>query len=288
MYQKRITRREPACIVVLLDRSDSMKEPWREAGTTLADGATRAVNRLLLDLCMRSTKEVGGDVREYFDVMVLGYGACPVAGGEGVEPALAGPLTGRGIVSVRELAMSPLAVREEPSTDRFAGPSRSPVWVDSVHGYRTPMCQAISEAGRYVFEWTGEHEDSFPPIVINITDGMVTDSPFDGADLAEWTKRLTTVETNDGPTLLFNVFLSPGNEQPVFYPTNADGFPDPGPAALLDEQPTAGPDDRERPGGREAGCARRQGDVLERRPRSTEHVPRHRHAGRDPRSVTPQ
>ncbi|GLZ51664.1 VWA domain-containing protein [Actinomycetospora sp. NBRC 106378] len=228
MYQRSISRRNPACIVVLLDRSDSMKEPWRQSGTSLADGATRAVNRLLLDLCMRSTKEVGGDVRDYFNVMVLGYGACPVAGGEGVEPALGGALAGRGIVSVRDLAMAPLAVRDEPSADRFSGPSRSPVWIESVHGYRTPMCQAIAEAGRYVFEWTGEHPDSFPPAIINITDGFVTDSPFDGADLAEWTKRLTTIETDDGPALLFNVFLSRTGE-PRFFPTSGAQLPDPGP-----------------------------------------------------------
>lgn len=240
MYQKAISRKEPACIVVLLDRSDSMKQPWRESGTTLADGATRAVNRLLLDLVMRSMKEVGGDIREYFHVMVLGYGVRPDAGGEGVEPALGGALAGRGLVTTRELAGSPLAVREEPSVDRFAGPSQSPVWLDPAHGYRTPMCEAIAEAGRHVFEWAGQHPDSFPPVIINVTDGLVTDSPFDGVDLAEWTKRLTTIETNDGPALLFNVFLSTAGE-PVFFPTTADGLPAPGPELFAMSSPLPEP-----------------------------------------------
>ncbi len=147
MYQKAVSRSQPTCIVILLDGSDSMKQLWRESGTTVTHGAVRAMNRLLLDLVMRSTKEVGGDVREYFHVLVLGYGACPIAGGEGVERALGGPLVGRGIVTVRERAAAPLAVREEPSTDRLSGPSQSPVWADAVHGYRRPMCQAIAEAG---------------------------------------------------------------------------------------------------------------------------------------------
>ena len=57
-----------------------------------------------------------------------------------------------------------------------------------------------------MFEWAKAFPDSFPPIVINITDGMVTDSPYDGADLGMWAKRLTTIGTGDGQALLFNIF----------------------------------------------------------------------------------
>ena len=66
-----------------------------------------------------------------------------------------------------------------------------PVWVEPVHGYRTPMCQAVAVAGAHVYEWASAHPDSFPPIIINITDGMVTDSPYEGATLDEWAQRLS-------------------------------------------------------------------------------------------------
>jgi len=228
MYDQTFSRQNPGCIVVLLDRSESMGAQWRSSGMTLADGAARAINRLLFDLCIKSTKEVGGAVRDYFHVLVLGYGASPVAGGEGVEPAFGGPLTGRGIIPLPDLASAPLAIREEPSVDAMAAVTKVPIWVEPVFGYRTPMCEAIAVAGEHVFEWVEAHPDSFPPIVINITDGLVTDSPYDGADLTEWAKRLTMLETVDGPTLLFNVFLSSEGD-PAFFPTSGHGFPDPGP-----------------------------------------------------------
>jgi hypothetical protein len=228
MYDQTFARGNPGCIVLLLDRSDSMKAPWRGSGTTLADGAARAINRILLDLCIKCTKEVGGQVRDYFHVLVLGYGARAVAGGEGVESAFGGSLTGQGIIPLSQLAAAPLALRAEPSVDATAPSTKLPIWVEPVFGYRTPMCEAIAIAGEHIFEWVGEHPDSFPPIVINMTDGLVTDSPYEGADLAEWAKRLTTIETNDGPTLLFNVFLSSEGD-PSFFPTNGYGFPAPGP-----------------------------------------------------------
>jgi hypothetical protein len=228
MYEQTFSRQNPGCIVMLLDRSDSMGAEWRNSGMTLAEGAARAINRILFDLCIKSTKEVGGAVRDYFHVFVLGYGARPVAGGEGVESAFGGKLTGRLITPLPELADAPLAIREEPAVDSTTVRTRMPVWVEPVSGYRTPMCEAIAVAGEQIFKWIDDHPNSFPPIVCNITDGLVTDSPYDGADLAEWARRLTTMETLDGPTLLFNVFLSSEGD-PAFFPTSGRAFPEPGP-----------------------------------------------------------
>ncbi|EFC81152.1 vWA domain-containing protein [Parafrankia sp. EUN1f] len=237
MYEQTFSRANPGCIVFLLDRSDSMKQPWQSSGGTLAEGAARAVNKILLDLCVKSAKEVGGRARHYFDVGVFGYGACPVTGGEGVEPALIGPVDGQPIVPISHVFENPLRIESTPppsgpgaaaTVDPVAG-SRLPVWVEPVHGYRTPMCQAIASAGEHVFEWAASHPDSFPPIIINITDGMVTDSPFDGVGLTDWASRLTSIETHDGPALLFNIFLSPALAPEVLFPVSAAGLPEPGP-----------------------------------------------------------
>jgi hypothetical protein len=229
MYQQAFSRTTPGCIVFLVDRSDSMKAAWAGSGLSLAQGAARAINKILLELCVKSTKEQGGALRCYFYVGVYGYGACPAAGGEGVESALPGPLAARGIVPLPELADHPIAVREEPSPDPVANPSKVPVWIEAYHGYRTPMCQAIALAGAHVYQWAGAFPHSFPPIVINITDGMVTDSPHDGADLASWAKRLTAIETTDGPALLFNIFLSPSPAAGIWLPASDRDLPPPGP-----------------------------------------------------------
>jgi hypothetical protein len=71
--------------------------------------------------------------------------------------------------------------------------------------------------------------ESSPPIVINVTDGYVTDSPFKGASLDEWAGRLTGIETSDGPALLFNIFLSPDPGGKVMFPATDAGLPAPGP-----------------------------------------------------------
>jgi hypothetical protein len=229
MYEQTFSRTNPGCIVFLLDRSDSMKRAWGATRGTLAQGAARALNKILLDLCIKSTKEVGGSARHYFDVGVFGYGACPVAGGEGVESAFGGALAGQAIVPIPQLFNNPLAVtEEEPSVDAVPG-ARIPIWVEPVFGHRTPMCQAIAVAGGHIFDWAAAHPQSFPPIVINITDGLVTDNPFDGAGLTDWAGRLTSIETSDGNALLLNIFLSADGAPEVMFPVTPAGLPQPGP-----------------------------------------------------------
>src|SRR5262249_59703194 len=115
MYQQTLARSTPGCIVFLVDRSDSMHVTWAGSGLTLAQGAARAINKILLELCVKSTKEQGGPLRCYFYIGVYGYGLCPSTGTEGVESALPGPLATRGIVPLPELADHPLALRDEPS-----------------------------------------------------------------------------------------------------------------------------------------------------------------------------
>lgn len=229
MYQQTFSRETPGCIVFLVDSSDSMKLPWSNSGLTLAQGAARAINKILLELCIKSMKEQGAAMRCYFYVGLYTYGLRPRAGGEGVESALPGALAQRGIVPLPELADQPLAVRDEPSVDVLATPSRVPVWLEATHGYRTPMCSAMALAGAHVYEWTKAFPYSFPPIVINLTDGFVTDSPYKGVDLAGWASRLGTIGTGDGQTLVLNAFLSPSRAPMTTFPSTAANLPDPGP-----------------------------------------------------------
>jgi hypothetical protein len=229
MYRQTFSRSTPGCIVFLIDRSDSMQAPWAGSNLTLAEGAARAINKILLELCVKSTKEQGGALRNYFYVGINGYGLCPSSGFEGVESALPAELATRGIVPLPELADQPIAVREEPSVDAMSVRSKVPVWIEAHHGFRTPMCQAIATTGAQVFDWAHAFPHSFPPIVINITDGMVTDSPLNGADLATWSERLTSIETADGKALLLNIFLSSAKQPGVWFPREGGGLPDPGP-----------------------------------------------------------
>ena len=130
MYEKEISRRDPGCVVFLLDRSDSMKQQWGNSQETLAQGAARELNNILLELLFTSQGEPG-KARHYFDVGVFGYGIRPMAGGEGVESAFGGKLAGAALVPLPELRDNPITVREVPSPDAGAPPSRVPIWVEA-------------------------------------------------------------------------------------------------------------------------------------------------------------
>ena len=228
MYERRITRSNPGLVVFLLDRSDSMKLKWGNLPYSLAEGAANALNAILLELLFTSQVEPGKPYH-YFDVGIFGYGLRPKSNDEGVEPAFAGALAGQPIIALPDLRDNQISMREEPSEDLGAPSSKVPVWVQPTHGQRTPMCEAIAVAGGHVYNWVSAHPDSFPPIVINITDGMVTDSPFQGAPLDEWAQRLVNIQTSDGPALLFNIFLSPAPANTVMFPATDAGLPVPGP-----------------------------------------------------------
>ena len=228
MYEREITRKNPGLVMFLVDRSDSMKQKWGNYPYSLAEGAANALNNILLELLFTSQGEPGKP-GHYFDVGVFGYGLRPIAKGEGVEPAFAGKLAGLPIVPLPDLRDNQVAMRNEPSEDIGAPPSQVPVWIEPVYGHKTPMCEAVAVAGGHVFNWVNAHPDSFPPIIINITDGMVTDSPFQGATLDDWAQRLVNIQTSDGPAMLFNIFLSPTPANPLLFPPTAAGLPVPGP-----------------------------------------------------------
>jgi hypothetical protein len=240
VYEQDVSRRNPGCVIFLVDRSDSMKAAWAGSGMTLAQGAALAINKILLELGIKSTKETG-EMRNYFYVGCYGYGLCVSNGGEGVESILPGDLAARCIVSLPELAAAPLDVREQPSVDPGGRPSRAPVWVEARHGWRTPMCEAFALVGAHVYEWAAAFKQSFPPIIINLTDGMVTDSPYEGLDVSQWASRLTSISTADGPALLLNIFLSPSKAPIVSYHASAVGLPEPGPGLFSISSPLPPP-----------------------------------------------
>jgi hypothetical protein len=229
MYQQKLSRQHPGCIVFLVDRSDSMGAIWSNTGLTLAQGAAQAINKILLELCIKSIKEPGAPPRPYFYTGIYGFGLRPRTGGEGVESALPESLAHRGIVPLPELAEHPIGMREQSSVDLMPTRPRVPVWYTPAHGLRTPMCAAIELAGTHMNEWAKAYPKSFPPIMAIIGDGLVTDSPHQGRTLAEWAKLVTTIYTSDGNALILNAFLSPSDAPMTSFPTTAADLPRPGP-----------------------------------------------------------
>jgi len=219
-YSAEISRVNPACFVFLIDQSGSMDDalPGEDGGGRKAEFVADAINKLLSNLAVRSAKEEG--VRDYFHVGVVGYG-------NSVGPAWTGSLGGRDIVPISEVASQPARVEERSKKvpDGAGGlveqSAKFPVWFEPVANGGTPMSQALTQAQTTINTWLNEHPESFPPIVINITDGEATDG-----DPSLPAEAIHALASSDGNVLLFNLHVSPVAAAPIYFPDSAAALPD--------------------------------------------------------------
>ena len=219
-YSAEISRANPSCFVFLIDQSGSMVEPiaGSDNGKRKCDSVSDAINRLLHNLIIKCAR--GEGVRNFYDVGVIGYGAQ-------VGPGFSGKLTGRDIVPLSEIANSPARVEErsrevdDGSGNVITQKTKFPVWFEPQAKGTTPMGQALTLAHHVLESWVGKHPNSYPPIVINITDGEATDSgPGPQAE------ALTSLATNDGNVLLFNCHISNRPLDPIVFPDSDDNLSD--------------------------------------------------------------
>lgn len=73
-YQAEIRRATPSCFLFVIDQSGSMGDPFAGPGSgrSKAQELADVINRLLQTLVTRCAK--GEEVRDYFEIGVLGYG----------------------------------------------------------------------------------------------------------------------------------------------------------------------------------------------------------------------
>lgn len=212
-YSRRIDRLSPALIVMLVDQSESMTETMNEGSTTKAMAVADQINALIAELIIRSTKMKGEGPRPYFYVSVIGYSTDSL-GEPVVESALRGSVELQA-VSTTELVATPLRIASRSGA--FGGTVRSRVWVEPAGRGGTPMCAALRLADRLVSSWLAQHPDTFPPVVVNLTDGEATDG-----DPAIWANRIRGRSTSDGGVLLFNLSISTGHDMAVLFPSGTE------------------------------------------------------------------
>ncbi|ONM48198.1 hypothetical protein B0T44_23470 [Nocardia donostiensis] len=218
MYSAEINRKQPALLLLLIDESFSMNETWGDTAQSKATVLATAVNNLLANTVVLCTR--GNDqVHNYFEVGVLGYGA-------EVRSLLHGTDEARLILPIEQVAKHPKRVDtvQKKEYDGAGGvvtvDHMMPVWVDASANGRTPMVAGFSMAEPLIAAWCAEHPASFPPIIMNITDGYSTDGdPYDVAH------RISELGTDDGTALVFNLHLS-GSGVPVCFPHTDAALPD--------------------------------------------------------------
>lgn len=204
MYTQEITRSHRAAFVLLLDQSTSMQQQvqFGRLTATKAQMVAYTANSLITELIDRCRRSDG--IRNYYDIAVIGYS------GESVRSLL----PREGFNSVAELAqdMPPqtaVAFEEDlPDGTQTLVRHRQREWITPLAEGTTPMHEALHMVRDLVEVWCDEEQnaESFPPIVINITDGEPTDcTEIDLRDVCTLIKRTAT---EDGNTLLINIHIS--------------------------------------------------------------------------------
>jgi hypothetical protein len=235
-YVAEITRMNPGCLLFLLDQSGSMNGPFAgDLEIRKAGAAANSINNLLMGIAIRCTQSIGEGPRNYFDVGVVGYGS-----NSGVGPCFGGALHGLGLVSVVQLADNPIRIAERArQVPRATGGMaevvvKYPIWIDPIAQGPAPMREALQFARELLEPWVASHPESYPPIVVNITDGVADADPTAEAGM------LTALRTSDGTALLYNVNLSSLAIPPILFPESSQGLPDLG-AQMLFEMSTVVP-----------------------------------------------
>jgi hypothetical protein len=219
-YTAQISRTNPACILLLIDQSESMaqKISGGSAEQTKSVTVADAVNRLLQNLVLKSAKADG--VRDYFHVGVIGYGKKIVAG-------LGGTIPHDLIIPISRLGNHPLRVenRKKLIPDGSGGlveqSIKFPVWFDPEANGSTPMVEAVAIAGLAVKAFADKYPRAFPPMVLNLTDGM----PSDGNPQVN-SRIIRNIETADGKALMFNLQISSQPIPPAYFPADEENLPD--------------------------------------------------------------
>jgi hypothetical protein len=189
----------------------------RESGSK-AEEAAGILNRTLQELIIRCGREEG--VRDYFEVGVIGYGD------HQSRNALEATLGPEALHPISKFEANPLKVenRSKRVPDGAGGLTEIqisfPIWFEPRASDGTPMRDALAKAAEAVAEWSDAHPQSFPPVIIHLTDGESTDG--DPEPIAD---KLKLIATGDGEVVLMNVFVSSASGLKSIYPSSPDGLP---------------------------------------------------------------
>jgi hypothetical protein len=186
-----------------------------------SDAVAIAANSFIDELIYRAHR--AGEVYDYYDIAVLGYS------GDGVESLMSpkGEFTKPSRLAVADVR------REKLSRERLLPDGRSIVavteqnmWIEPKADGATPMRTAMGDALVLLEKWCRRRDNraSYPPTVLNITDGEASDGGED--DIREIARQIRATGTADGNTLLVNIHLGRCEEAvSVAFPTSPEELP---------------------------------------------------------------
>jgi len=215
-YEQQLSSASPGLILILIDQSGSMCDAYTNEYSK-ADFAALAVNRVLhetINSCV-----AGDTVRPRVELGCIGYNG--VRGARVLEYGHGKQFLG----NVQKLAehMDTMAMRQtvpDGEDGFFEQEVIMRAFVRPEANGGTPMAEAFELAREKIEYFVSVCPDSFPPVVINITDG----APDDAREAFYAAQRLTSTGTYDGRTLLLNAHIDFVNEGQILLPSNTAAF----------------------------------------------------------------
>ena len=223
-----MSRANPGLMVFLIDCSASMALPLLRSETDKNQSISKfeAAADILDSVLFQCTTKCASEdkYKDYVDFVILGYG-------DRVFSPISKIPVSEYPISVNKLDSSYESVEE--FSEEELGETMSPIkWInqDIQLGGITSMRAGFTMAKEIIQDWVKKHPDSYPPILLNISDGMANDLPIDEEDngkldpspLFEVCKDIKKIQTNDGNTVIGNIHLSDGKIINVKFPVSID------------------------------------------------------------------
>ena len=166
MYDQKVTSQDPTLVIILIDQSTSMDRimAQNESETYRVSTMAKIVTDNLLYTVLRKTMR-GTSIKNYVDFAVIGYGTS-------IHSAIPH-------VNLEEFPINIERLKKEAQKIDTTGdelvPRAKRTWVEERSDGLTPMVAALKEARKIIEKWIPNHKSSYPPTVINLTDGMPND-----------------------------------------------------------------------------------------------------------------
>ncbi len=189
-----ISSTNPCLIIYLIDQSYSMSHQYGNASHSKAYEVAEAINETIYDVGLRCIGS-GGDLKNRFEIAILGYGKERNV----VQSGWEGQLSGKWVVSIKNIFEFPLGLEND-----------KPIWIKPYAGSNTPMTKAFENAKRLCSDWInwGNHRDCHPPIIINISDGEASDAGARFTPLIDEINQIKQLSTNYGNVNILNIHIS--------------------------------------------------------------------------------
>ncbi len=206
-YCAEISRDNPAAFVFLIDQSYSMSEQSdakdiNRQTISRADAVADVINSILEELLNTAIRDEG--IRDYFDIALIGYGGDQTFLWEGeLKNQCFAKISEIKDIAQHETIIEEIVVRGRIHEEKYT----KLTWLKAKAENGTPMKGAFAVAEEEIKKWVAQHKKSYPPIVINITDGEANDitSPD---ELIQASQRIQNIATEDGHTIVLNIHIS--------------------------------------------------------------------------------